>query len=67
MDQGLLKIFTAISGWQTPENFGRDNDGYITFETDPATQRKSAFLWKSDMSHEHLNAMWLSDQTFVKR
>jgi hypothetical protein len=67
MSPDLLKVFTAISGWQTPEDFGRDNDGYVTFEPDPTTQRKSAFFWKPDYSHEHLNAMWLSDQTFVRR
>ena len=67
MDKGLMRVFTAISGWQTPEDFGHDNDGYVTFEPDPKTQRKSAFFWKADMSHEHLNAMWLSDQTFVRR
>jgi hypothetical protein len=67
MDAGLLKVFTAISRWQTPEDFGHDNDGYVTFEPDPKTNHKSAFLWKEDMSHEHLQAMWLSDQTFVRR
>ena len=67
MDKGLMRVFTAISGWQTPEDFGHDNDGYVTFEPDPKTNRKSAFFWKADMSHEHLNAMWLSDQTFVRR
>ena len=66
MESGLMRVFTAISGWQTPEDFGHDNDGYVTFEHDPKTQRKSAFLWKPDMSHEHLDAMWLRDQTFVR-
>jgi hypothetical protein len=67
MDEGLLKVFKAISGWRTPEEFGHENDGYVTFEDDPKTKRRSAFFWKQDYSHEHLNAMWMGGQTFVKR
>jgi hypothetical protein len=67
MDQGLLKVFQAISGWRTPEEFGHENDGYVTFEEDRKTHCRSAFFWKADYSHEHLNAMWLGGQTFVRR
>lgn len=67
MEQGLMRVFTAISGWKHPEDFGRDNDGYVTFEDDPKTKAQSAFFWKPDMSHEHLQTMWMGGQTFVRR
>lgn len=67
MDEGLMKVFQAISGWRTPEDFGHENDGYVTFEDDPKTQGRAAFFWKSDYSHEHLRSLWVSGQTFVRR
>jgi hypothetical protein len=67
MDQGLMKVFKAISGWRTPEEFGHENDGYVTFEDDPKTHHRAAFFWKPDYSHEHLNTMWMGGQTFVRR
>lgn len=67
MDQGLMKVFQAISGWRSPEDFGHENDGYVTFEDDPKNQSRSAFLWKPDFTHEHLNTMWMGGQTFVRR
>jgi hypothetical protein len=67
VDQELLKVFQAISGWRTPEEFGHENDGYVTFEEDRKTHCRAAFFWKPDYSHEHLNAMWLGGQTFVRR
>ena len=67
MDEGLMKVFKAISGWRTPEEFGHDNDGYVTFEDDPRTHARAAFLWKPDFSHEHLQSMWMGGQTFVRR
>lgn len=67
MESKLIKVFERLSGWKTPDTFGHENDGYITFETDPKTHATEAFLWKSDMSHEHLQSMWLCGQTFVRR
>lgn len=67
MSPDLLKVFQAISGWRTPEEFGYENDGYVTFDRDPKTHFKEAFLWKQDYSHEHLRMMWLGGQTFVRR
>lgn len=66
MSTKLTQVFEAVSGWRTPENFGHDNDGYVTFEHDPKSNRKAAFLWKADMSHEHLRSMWMGGQTFVR-
>ena len=67
MVESLIKTFESVSDWRTPEKFGRDNDGYITFERNPKTYRSEAFLWKADMSHEHLQTMWLAGTQFVKR
>ena len=67
MEEGLMKVFQAISGWRTPEDFGHENDGYVTFEEDPRTHCRSAFFWKPDFSHEHLCSMWMGGQTFVRR
>ncbi len=67
MDPGLLKVFQAISGWRTPDEFGHENDGHVTFEGDPKLHRREAFLWKPDYSHEHLRTLWLGGQTFVRR
>jgi hypothetical protein len=67
MDEGLMKVFKAISGWRTPEEFGHDNDGYVTFEDNPKSHGRAAFLWKPDFSHEHLQSMWMGGHTFVRR
>jgi hypothetical protein len=67
MNPQLCKLFEAVSGWLTPQNFGAENEGYVTFETDPKTHRREAFLWKADGSHEHLRATWLAGQSFVRR
>jgi hypothetical protein len=67
MSPDLLKVFQAISGWRTPESFGHENDGYVTFDKDPKTHKTEAFLWKADMAHEHLHTMWLAGTQFVKR
>lgn len=67
MSTKLTQVFEAVSGWRTPENFGHDNDGYVTFENDPKTKCTEAFFWKADMSHEHLQTMWMGGQTFVRR
>jgi hypothetical protein len=67
MNKNLIKVFEQVSGWRTPEEFGHENDGHVTFEDDPKTKRRAAFLWKPDFSHEHLQAMWMSGQTFVRK
>jgi hypothetical protein len=63
----LIKVFESVSAWRSPETFGHENDGYITFEKDPKTLKKEAFFWKADLSHEHLHTMWLGGTQFVKR
>ncbi len=63
----MTRLFEAASNWKTPENFGHENDGYVTFEEDPKTHKRTAFLWKADMAHEPLRTTWLCGQTFVRR
>lgn len=67
MNPQLLKVFERVSGWMSPERFGYEHDGYVTFEEDPKTRHREAFLWKPDGSHDHLRKMWLGGQTFVRR
>lgn len=67
MEQNLIRLFEKLSGWRTPEDFAQDNEGYVTFEDDPKSHRREAFLWKPDGSHEHLETMWVAGHTFVRR
>jgi len=67
MVPALIKTFESVCAWRSPESFGHENDGYVTFDKDPKTHKTEAFLWKADMSHDHLQMMWLGGQTFVKR
>lgn len=66
MNPQLRKVFEHVSGWMNPETYGHEHDGYVTFEEDPKTRRRDAFLWKLDGSHEHLHKMWLCGETFVR-
>lgn len=67
MEQKLIHAFETVSDWRTKESFEHENDGYVTFEKDPKTHKTEAFLWKQDMSNEHLQTMWLAGTRFVKR
>lgn len=67
MGPSLLKLFEAVSGWHTPETFGREHDGYVTFEKNPKTRLKDAFFWTTEGDHEPLRQMWLGGHTFVRK
>lgn len=67
MVPALIKTFESVSAWRSPETFGHENDGYVTFEKCVKTHTTEAFLWKADLSHEHLSTMWLGGTQFVKR
>ena len=63
----LVRSFESISGWRTLDRYGEENDGYVTVERDPVHRKDEAFLWKSDLSCEHLQTMWMSGHWFVRR
>ena len=67
MEPALIKTFESMSEWRSLETFGHMNDGYVTLDKDPKTRKTEAFLWKADMSHEHLQTMWMAGTQFVKR
>lgn len=67
MEPALIKTFESMSAWRSPETFGHMNDGYVTFDKDPKTHKTEAFLWKADLSHDHLQTMWMAGTQFVKR
>jgi len=67
LPHNLLKNFERLSGWMTPESFEHENDGYVTLEENAAHHGYEAFLWKPDMSHEHLQTMWMAGHWFVRR
>jgi hypothetical protein len=67
MTYTLLETFQKVTGWKTPELFGREHDGFVTIEEDLRTHTHEAFFWDADMAHERLQTMWMDGHYFVRR
>jgi len=67
LPHNLIRNFESVSGWRTLDRYGEENDGHVTVERDPVHRTNEAFLWKADMSHEHLHTMWMGGHWFVRK
>jgi|688.fasta_scaffold681364_2 hypothetical protein len=67
MTNKFLETFQQVTGWKTPERFGREHDGFVTIEENARSHNHDAFFWDADMGHERLQTMWMDGLYFVRR